>query len=140
MSCKLGGLRLHRKGISHPGTIVMDDKMQKLKDKLDRLLREAAEAAAELQTAEGGAGRPVHFSQIEAAAHHVGSQLSCRIQERTARELAADVPQEAPCPTCGTPFRLNIERRAVSSTDGPLDLWEPHGHCTRCRRDFFPSA
>lgn len=118
----------------------MDDKTQKLKEKLDRLLREAAEAAAELQAAERGAGQPVHFSQIEAAAHQVGSQLSCRIQERTARELAADVPQEAPCPTCGTLCRLNITRRTVHSTDGPLDLWEPHGHCTRCRRDFFPSA
>jgi len=118
----------------------MDGNSEKLKEKLDRLLRETAAAAAELQAAERGAGKPVHFSQIEAAAHQVGSQLSCRIQERTARELAAEVPQEAPCPVCGTLCRLNIERRTVSSTDGPLDLWEPHGHCTRCRRDFFPSA
>jgi hypothetical protein len=118
----------------------MDDKTQVLKEKLERLLREAAETAAELQTAEGGAGKPLHFSQIEAAAHQVGSRLSCRIQERTARELAADVPPEALCPACGTLHRLNIERRTVQSTDGPLDLWEPHAHCTRCRRDFFPSA
>jgi hypothetical protein len=118
----------------------MDGKTQQLKEKLERLLRETAETAAELQAAERGAGRPVHFSQIEAAAHQVGSHLSCRIQERTARELAADIPQEAPCPTCGTPCRLDIQRRTVSSTDGPLDLWEPHGHCPRCRRDFFPAA
>jgi len=118
----------------------MEDNTEKLKEKLDRLLRETAAAAAELQASERGAGKAVHFSQIEAAAHRVGSQLSCRIQERTARELAAEVPQEAPCPACGTLCRLNIERRTVSSTDGPLDLWEPHGHCTRCRRDFFPSA
>ena len=118
----------------------MDDKTQKLKEKLERLLRDTAEAAAELQAAERGAGKPVHFSQIEAAAHRVGSQLSCRIQERTARELAADMPQEAPCPTCEALCRLKIERRTVRSTDGPLDLWELHAHCTRCRRDFFPSA
>jgi len=118
----------------------MDDKTQKLKEKLERLLLDAAETAAELQVAERGARKSVHFSQIEAAAHLVGSQLSCRIQERTARELAANIPQELPCPTCGVLCRLNVERRTVSSTDGSLDLWEPHGHCPRCRRDFFPAA
>ena len=118
----------------------MDDKSEKLKEKLDRLLRETAETAAELQASERGAGKVIHFSRIEAAAHAVGSQLSCRIQERTARELAANMPQQAPCPTCGLACRLNVERRTVSSTDGPLDLWEPHGHCVRCRRDFFPPA
>jgi hypothetical protein len=118
----------------------MDGKTQVLKEKLERLLREAAETAAELQAAERGAGKPVHFSEIEAAAHQVGSQLSCRVQERAAREVAADSPEAAPCPACGAPCRLKIERRTINSTDGPIVVWEPCGHCTRCRRDFFPSA
>ena len=50
----------------------MDGKMQSLKEKLDRLLREAAETAADLQAAERGAAGPVHFSQIEAAATRRG--------------------------------------------------------------------
>jgi hypothetical protein len=118
----------------------MDGKTEDLKEKLERLLRETAETAAELQSIGRGDGKAVHFSQIEAAAHQVGSQLSCRIQERAAREVAADAPQTAPCPACGTPCRLSIERRTISSTDGPLVVWEPCGHCTRCRRDFFPST
>ena len=118
----------------------MDDRTQKLKEKLECLMREAAATAAELQMAERGAGKAVHFSQIEAAAHRVGVQLSCRIQERTAREVAADSPREAPCPTCGAACRLEIKRRTINSTDGPVEVWEPCGHCTRCRRDFFPSA
>ncbi len=118
----------------------MDDKTKNLKGKLERLLREAAETAADLHAAERGAGTQVHFSQIEAAAHQVGSHLSCRIQERSARELAADIPKALPCPKCGASCDLEIKRRTVESTDGPLDLWEPKGHCTRCRRDFFPSA
>ena len=118
----------------------MDGKTQNLKEKLERLLREAAETAAELQACDRGAGKPVHFSQIEAAAHQVGSQLSCRIQERAAREVAADCPENAPCPTCGIPSHLSIERRTINSTDGPIVVWEPQGHCTRCRRDFFPPA
>jgi hypothetical protein len=118
----------------------MDGKTENLKEKLERLLRETAETAADLQAAERGSGKPVHFSRIEAAAHEVGSQLSCRIQERAAREVAADSPEEAPCPACGISCRLSIERRTINSTDGPIVVWEPCGHCTRCRRDFFPSA
>ena len=118
----------------------MDGKAQSLKERLERLLREAAETAAELQASERGAGKPIHFSQIEAAAHEVGSQLSCRIQERAAREVAADSPEKASCPACGTSCRLSIQRRTINSTDGPIVVWEPQGHCTRCRRDFFPSA
>jgi hypothetical protein len=118
----------------------MDGKTVDLKEKLERLLREAAETAAELQASERGVGKPTHFSQIGAAAHQVGSQLSCCIQERAAREVAADSPQTAPCPTCGTACHLSIERRTISSTDGPIVVWEPCGHCTRCRRDFFPST
>jgi hypothetical protein len=118
----------------------MDGKTEVLKEKLERLLREAAETAVALEAAERRVGKPVHFSHIEAAAHAVGTRLSCRIQERTAREVAAESPKVAPCPTCGIACHLNVKRRTVASTDGPLDLWELQGHCTRCRRDFFPSA
>ena len=118
----------------------MDDKAGILREKLERLLREAADTAAELQTAEQGEGKPVHFAQIEAAAHRVGRQLSCRVQERSAREVAANSPETASCPECGTACRLQIVSRTITSTDGPIAISEPQGHCTRCRRDFFPSG
>ena len=118
----------------------MDDKALILKEKLERLFREAADIAVELQLAEGGAGKPVHFSQIEAAAHHVGTRLSCRIQEQAAREVATSSPAAAPCPKCGTSCGLKVVSRTISSTDGPIAISEPKGYCTRCRRAFFPSA
>lgn len=118
----------------------MDDKVEALKTKLDRLLREAAETAADLQAAERGTRGPVHFSQIEAAAHAVGCALSVGIQERVVREATSDVPQKLPCPDCGTSCKVTFDRRTVSSGDGPVVLLEPVAHCRRCRRDFFPSA
>jgi hypothetical protein len=68
----------------------MDDKIEALKEKLDRLIREAAETAADLQAAERGTRGPVHFSLIEAATHAVGCALSTGIQERVVREAVAD--------------------------------------------------
>jgi hypothetical protein len=118
----------------------MDDKAQSVKEKLERLFRETAETAVELQLAEGGVGEPVHFSQIEAAAHHVGTRLSCCIQERRAREVAASSPTAAPCPKCGTCCGLTVVSRTINSADGPIEISEPKGYCTRCRRAFFPSA
>jgi hypothetical protein len=118
----------------------MDEGIEALKEKLDRLMREAAETAADLQAAERGTRGPVHFSQIEAAAHAVGCALSSGIQERVVREAVADVPAKLPCPDCGTPSKVKFDRRTIQSTDGPVVVLEPECHCRRCRRDFFPSA
>jgi hypothetical protein len=118
----------------------MDDNAQILREKLERLLSEAADTAAELQAVDRGTGMLTHFSQIEAAAHGVGAQLSCRIQERSAFDVAAGAPQAAPCPTCATSCSVVIESRTINSTDGPIEIREPKGDCTRCRRSFFPST
>jgi hypothetical protein len=123
-----------------PGDRVMDDKAKALKEKLDRLMSEAAETAADLQAAERGTRGPVHFSQIEAAAHTLGCALSTGIQERVVREAVADVPQKLPCPDCGTMCKVKFDRRTIHSTDGPVVVLEPEAHCRPCRRDFFPSA
>lgn len=111
-----------------------------LRQRLDHLLREAAETAADLQVAERGTRGPVHFSQIEAAAHAVGCQLSTGIQERAVREAATELPQQVACPQCGTCCKVKFDRRTVQSADGPVMVLEPECHCRRCRRDFFPSA
>jgi hypothetical protein len=118
----------------------MDEKIEALKEKLDRLMREAAETAADLQAAERGTRGPVHFSRIEAAAHAVGCALSNGIQERVVREAVADIPPKLPCPQCGQLCKVKFDRRTIHSIDGPVVVLEPEGHCRRCRRDFFPSA
>ena len=83
---------------------------------------------------------PLHFGQIEATCHRLATRWSCCFQEWAARELTAQTPDSAACPTCGTVCSLELEGRTILSTDGPVPILEWKGTCTRCRRDFFPSA
>lgn len=117
----------------------MDGRAAELKEKLDRLLKQTAAAAAELQMLEQGRGVP-HYSQIEGAAHRVGRELSCRIQARRMGEVTSQAAQQADCPCCGQTCEVRTERRTLSSIDGPTAVLEPRGFCRRCRRSFFPSA
>jgi hypothetical protein len=83
---------------------------------------------------------PLHFSQIEAVCHRLAARWSCSLQEWAARELTAETPDSAACPTCGEVCSLELEGRTIQSTDGPVPILEWKGTCTRCRRDFFPST
>jgi hypothetical protein len=118
----------------------MEGRVEDLRAKLEQLLNQAAGVAAELHSAEaGGSGIP-HFNEIEAAAHQVGRDVSCRIQSRRAHEVAAEAALQAACPDCGELCRLDLKPRKLSSTDGPVEVLEPCGQCDRCRRSFFPST
>jgi hypothetical protein len=108
--------------------------------KLERLFSEAAELAVEQQVAQWDPQKPPHFSEIEEAAHRLARQLSCRIQERAAREVVTQLPTKADCPGCGRSCELKHAARSVQSIDGPIELLEPSGFCPGCRRAFFPSA
>jgi hypothetical protein len=108
--------------------------------KLERLFSEAAELAIEKELAQWDPNNPPHYSQIEEAAHRLARQLSCRIQERAAREVAAREGTTADCPACGRSCELGHQTRTVQSIDGPIELLELSGFCPRCRRAFFPSA
>ena len=118
----------------------MDGRRQYLSERLEKLVRETAEVASELQQYERGGRRGIHYSQIERAAHEVGRRLSCRIQERSVREVAAQAAPEAACPQCGARCRIETDKRTIASIDGPVEVLEPQASCDRCRRSFFPSA
>jgi hypothetical protein len=118
----------------------MDGRRQYLTEKLERLLRETAEVASELERHQREDGQPVHYMQIELAAHEVSRRLSCRIQERSVGEVAAGAPLQAACPGCGERCCVETEKRTIHSIDGPVEVIEPQAHCDRCRRSFFPSA
>jgi hypothetical protein len=95
--------------------------------------------ATQLQVAEGG--RAVRrYAQIELAAHEAGKRVSQQIQARMGREVAAEAPPQAACPSCGQEWPVIAEDRTVASIDGPVTLTEAKAHCDRCRRSFFPSA
>jgi hypothetical protein len=116
----------------------MDGTTTVLKEKLDQLLREAAEVSVALDRVEGTIVGIPHYSIIEARAHELGQQLSCRIQAQHMGELAAHASPSARCPECGTRCDTSRKKRHVTSVDGALAVDEPVAHCPKCRRGFFP--
>lgn len=117
----------------------MDAKQAALEEKLAEILKQAAEVGAQIQALEQGAGTP-HYDQIESHAHSVGQRLSQIMQQTRIGDVAAEHPAEAACPDCGKDCQVRVKTRQVISEDGPVELTEIVAHCTRCRRDFFPSA
>src|SRR5262249_53216715 len=67
----------------------MDGATAILKERLDQLLREAAEVSVALDRAEGTIVGIPHYSVIEARAHELGRELSRRIQARQMGQFAA---------------------------------------------------
>lgn len=118
----------------------MDDRQSRLKEKLAKLLAEAAEVEVELSRAEGAIVGVPHYSVIESRAHALGRSLSQHIQQRQMSEVAAVEGRRAKCPKCGTVCELGVKKRPMMSIDGELSMADVYGHCPVCRRDFFPSS
>ena len=116
----------------------MDGTAEQLREKLDELLKQAAEVSVALDRADGTIQEVPHYSVIEQRAHQLGRQLSCRIQAEHMTELAAAQHPVGHCPTCHTRCELEPDDRTVSSIDGKVGLRELKGHCPRCRKSFFP--
>lgn len=112
----------------------------KLKERLERLLREAAEVEVELSRADGTIKGIPHYSVIEARAHELGKQFSQQVQERQMNEVVASQPSTGKCPGCGTRCQLRSDKRDVKSVDGKTKLQELVGYCECCRRSFFPAT
>jgi hypothetical protein len=118
----------------------MDGRVEELREKLRGLLKETAEVSAELQGIDGTQAEVPHYSQIEDVAHNTGRELSRLIQQARICEVTLAAPPQAGCPTCGDVCEVAHPRRSIQSIDGPVETLEPKAHCSRCRRDFFPSA
>lgn len=116
----------------------MDGSAVALQEKLDQLLREAAEVSVDLDRADGTIVGVPHDSVIEARAHERGRRLSRQVQARQMGTLAAQPAHPAQCPGCGVRCESVRKTRRVRSIDGPLAVEELVAHCPRCRRDFFP--
>lgn len=118
----------------------MDNRQAVLAEKLEKLLKEAAEVSVALDRADGTISGVPHYSVIEGRAHDLGRQLSREIQERQLREVVAEATATAKCPECGVRCELAVEKRPLTSIDGPVGASEQQGYCPCCRRSFFPSA
>jgi hypothetical protein len=116
----------------------MDGTTVALKEKLDQLLRDAAQVSVALDRAEGVIVGIPHYSVIETRAHELGRRLSRQIQAQHMGDLAAGAASSAKCPECGTRCETSRKKRSVTSVDGSLAIDEPVAYCPKCRRGFFP--
>jgi hypothetical protein len=94
-----------------------------------------------------------HQAQLAAAGTLVSlEELTAEMGDAVARELAnqelrrrsATVAAAATqaCPECGAACSVEPDPEPVllQGLRGELEYTEPRCHCTRCRRDFFPSG
>lgn len=83
------------------------------------------------------------FADIEELAMQIGQAVSRHLCDQALqRQAARPVPAEDQvCPACGQPVAsAGPEPRAVLTRAGEVHWQEPHRHCQRCRRSFFPSV
>jgi hypothetical protein len=89
-----------------------------------------------------GLSRDTKFSELEAIAGTLGDEIARQLIETQVRGQAEDWPEEelGQCPECGGPARTAPDQpRVLTTTRGEVAWDERVGHCTRCRRAFFPS-
>ena len=120
----------------------MDDRLEQLQAEFQETSRRTAEVKVELDLAQGKVPREgvPHYILIEEAAHEVGQMVSRMAQEIHMDQLAARQVSVARCPECGSRCVLVPKKRGITSGDGLVALQELKGHCSVCRRDFFPDA
>lgn len=106
-------------------------------------VEEAARALGELmarETFDEGVGLDVDLFTIENLAAIAAKAVVCGIVETATADQARSLGDERPCPRCARLCRLDHRERPVQVRGGTANLSEPVGHCSVCRRDFFPSA
>lgn len=83
------------------------------------------------------------MEDVALAAREVFTQKLLKLGlERQAAAVQEQRPAEAAaCPSCQRPFGKAAEPapRTLQSRGGAIHWEEPHEHCPRCRRAFFPS-
>jgi hypothetical protein len=87
-----------------------------------------------------GPGLGTTLAEMEELAAAASRALVEGVVETLTADQAEEVGREAPCPTCGKSCALERKPRRVAVRGGTATLDEPVGHCSTCRRDFFPSA
>jgi len=118
----------------------MDATGWKRADEKQRLLQRLTELLVEEQREAGVYTRVPHYSRLEQAAHALGQEVSRLGQQRAVAEVAAECAPAAACPSCGEQHEVHLEKRMITSVDGPVEVVEPVAYCRPCRRSFFPSA
>jgi hypothetical protein len=84
------------------------------------------------------------FVNLELLVAEIGDAVARQmINHELARRASAVAQMPAhPCPTCGKecPLEPDPEPIILQGYRGEVEYQEPRCHCSRCRRDFFPSG
>ena len=89
---------------------------------------------------EHGPDADVDLTAMEEVAVAALRGLVAGTLEATTAQQAAQLGDHQPCPDCGQSCLVRYEPRTVTVRGGTFEHQEPVCSCTRCRRDFFPSA
>jgi hypothetical protein len=116
---------------------------KKLSDAKLREIQEVAKGWGKLLAREAfasGPGLDVTLADMEDIAAEASQALVHGAVKEMTKEQGDCLGDEAACPTCCNKCKLTRKARDVILRGGAATLDEPVGHCSRCRRDFFPSA
>ena len=112
-------------------------------DELRHLIEGVAKNFADRVYGPQGPEWGTQFADIEELAVQIGQAVSRQMCDQALqRQAAQPVPAaEQVCPSCGRPGEAaEPEPRIVMTRAGDAQWQEPHHHCPRCRRSFFPSV
>ena len=116
---------------------------RKLSEQKLNEIRQVAEGWGKLLAREAfpdGPGLDVSLADMEDIVAVATEAMVKGSVETMTDQQAESLGEEAACPTCGKSCKLKRKPRDVVVRGGKAALDEPLAHCTRCRRDFFPSA
>lgn len=115
--------------------MVMDDQFRQ------EVLEVVATLAKSQQEKLAAAGT---FVAIEELAAEVGDEVARQLAnlELSRRSEALCEQSTHACPDCGKECRIepDLEPIILQGIRGEIEYQEPRCHCSRCRRDFFPSG
>lgn len=111
-------------------------------DRFRRQVSELVAALAEKEQARLAAAGT--FVEIEELTAEIGDEVTRELANRELQrrsDALAEQPTHA-CPDCGreSPIAPEQEPIILQGMRGEIEYSEPRCHCSRCRRDFFPSG
>ena len=115
----------------------------KLSERKLNEIREVAQGWGKLLAREAfpdGPGLDVSLADMEDIAAVATQALVKESIETMTGQQAETLGEQIACPACGKLCDVEQKTRDVIVRGGNASLDEPKGHCSRCRRDFFPSA
>lgn len=109
-------------------------------DRLRTLAAEWGKIVSKRAFGDAGPGLDVDFRTMEQIAAAAAQGLTEGTLQLLLQQQAQQLPDEQPCPECGTLCSTQPRKRALTARGAQIEQAEPVAHCPRCRRDFFPPA